>query len=180
MIDAIAAAGGPTYQYRQIDPQTETRTAAQPGGNIRRCFLFRTDRGLAFVDRLGGTRPLDRGDRDRRGAQLTLSPGRIDPTHPAWTRAASRSPASSPCDGGETSSSSPTTSTPRAATSRCSAASNRRSGSAETQRHQQATSVNAFVQRLTRADPAANVIVAGDINDFEFSRDARHPPRAPR
>ena len=27
----------------------------EPGGNIRVVFLFRTDRGLAFVDRPGGT-----------------------------------------------------------------------------------------------------------------------------
>ena len=31
------------------------RTAGQPGGNIRVGFLYRTDRGLSFVARPGGT-----------------------------------------------------------------------------------------------------------------------------
>ena len=54
LIAAIAAAGGPAYQYRQIDP-VDDQDGGAPGGNIRQGFLFRTDRGLAFVDRPGGT-----------------------------------------------------------------------------------------------------------------------------
>jgi hypothetical protein len=41
--------------------------------------------------------------------------------------------------------------------------------SSEVQRHQQAQVVNDFVDDLLEADPNANVIVLGDINDFEFS-----------
>jgi len=41
--------------------------------------------------------------------------------------------------------------------------------SSETQRHQQAHLVADFVSQLTAADPAANVMVLGDLNDFEFS-----------
>ena len=41
------------YEYRQIDPQNN-QDGGQPGGNIRVGFLFRPDRGLAFVDRPGG------------------------------------------------------------------------------------------------------------------------------
>ena len=52
-ITAIVAAGGPRYEYRQIDPQNN-QDGGQPGGNIRVGFLFRPDRGLAFVDRPGG------------------------------------------------------------------------------------------------------------------------------
>ena len=50
---AIQAAGGPTYEWRQIDPVNDQDGGA-PGGNIRQVFLFRTDRGLSFVDRPGG------------------------------------------------------------------------------------------------------------------------------
>src|SRR5690606_6141777 len=39
-------------------------------------------------------------------------------------------------------------------------------------RHRQAASVRAFVDDLLAADPAAYVVVAGDINDFEFSETA--------
>ena len=46
LIDAITAAGGPLYQYRQIDPVNNADGGA-PGGNIRVEFLFRTDRDLS-------------------------------------------------------------------------------------------------------------------------------------
>jgi predicted extracellular nuclease len=42
--------------------------------------------------------------------------------------------------------------------------------SSEVQRHQQAQVVNDFVDQILAADPEANVIVLGDINDFEFSQ----------
>jgi predicted extracellular nuclease len=41
--------------------------------------------------------------------------------------------------------------------------------STEVARHAQAQSVNDFVDELLAVDPDANVIVLGDINDFEFS-----------
>ncbi len=37
-----------------INP-ANNQDGGEPGGNIRVAFLFRTDRGLAFVDRPGGT-----------------------------------------------------------------------------------------------------------------------------
>ena len=78
-------------------------------------------------------------------------------------------------------SSSPTTSTPRAATSRCSAASSRPTLVSEAQRHQQAQ----IVARLRRRDPrrstrTPSVVVLGDLNDFEFSAPVHDPRRQPR
>ena len=52
-MNAIVAAGGPTYRWREIDP-VNGQDGGEPGGNIRQVFLFRTDRGLSFVDRPGG------------------------------------------------------------------------------------------------------------------------------
>ena len=54
LIAAIQSEGGPAYQFRQINP-VNNADGGEPGGNIRVGFLFRTDRGLAFVDRPGGT-----------------------------------------------------------------------------------------------------------------------------
>ena len=80
LIAAIAAGGGPTYQYRQIDPVAHQDGGA-PGGNIRQGFLYRTDRGLAFVepagrdvDQLEGSRP----DAPRRATQVQPGPDRAD------------------------------------------------------------------------------------------------------
>ena len=86
LIAAITAAGGPVYQYRQIDP-VDDQDGGAPGGNIRQGFLFRTDRGLAFVDRPGGTstNSTEVVRTGRHGARLTFSPGRIEPGDPAFT-----------------------------------------------------------------------------------------------
>ena len=84
LVDAISAAGGPAYSYRQIDPVNNS-DGGEPGGNIRVGFIFRTDRGLSFVDRPGGNATSATGVvAGAGGAELTFSPGRIDPTNPAF------------------------------------------------------------------------------------------------
>ncbi|WP_245974505.1 endonuclease/exonuclease/phosphatase family protein [Thermomonospora umbrina] len=89
---AISAAGGPAYDWRSIDP-VDGADGGEPGGNIRVGFLFRGDRGLAFVDRPGGTAtapvaavPVE-GPFGVRTAGLTASPGRIAPLDLAWNGA---------------------------------------------------------------------------------------------
>jgi len=167
-IDAIEAAGGPTYDFRQIDPE-DGQDGGQPGGNIRVGFLFRTDRGLGFVDRPGGdaTTPTDVVRQDG-GAHLTLSPGRVDPLNPAW--AETRKPLAGEfvwndktiivivnhfsSKGGDDPLFGRFQPPVR---------------SSEVARHQQAESVNAFVDSILAAERKANVVVLGDINDFEFS-----------
>jgi predicted extracellular nuclease len=171
LVAAIGAAGGPAYQYREIDPGNDT-TGGQPGGNIRVAFLFRTDRGVSFVDRPGGDATTAVGvTRDRRHAELTVSPGLIDPDNSAWT--ASRRPLvgeftffgrelivvgnhfiskgqDQPLMGRFQ---------PPARNS-------------EVQRHQQAQAVRGFVDQVRAADPLAAVVVLGDLNDFELSATA--------
>jgi uncharacterized protein len=172
LIAAIQAAGGPAYDYRQIDPLPNA-DGGEPNGNIRQGFLFRTDRGLSFVDRPGGTAvTATHEDTSQPGAQLTFSPGRIDPTNPAFNN--SRKPLAGefrwrgrtffaianhfnskggddPLFGRFQPPKRPT----------------------EVQRHQQAAIVNSFVDELLAADRRARVIVLGDINDFEFSETLR-------
>jgi predicted extracellular nuclease len=168
LVAAIQAAGGPAYEYRQIDP-VDDQDGGQPGGNIRVGFLFSTDRGLTFVDRSGGdsvtpTTVIDHPS----GPRLSVSPGRVDPQDPAWED--SRKPLAGQfrmrgkkvfviathfaSKGGDDPLfgrfQPPVRST-------------------EVQRHQQAQVVNDFVDQILAADPQANVIVLGDIYDFEFS-----------
>ena len=167
-IAAIVAAGGPRYEYRQINP-VNNADGGEPGGNIRVGFLFRTDRGLGFVDRPGGdattpTEVIDSPD----GPELSLSPGRIDPSNPAFAN--SRKPLA-----GEF--------TWKGRTVYAVANHfNSKGGDdplfgrfqppvrrTEVQRHQQAMVVADFVEELLAADRNANVVVMGDLNDFEFS-----------
>jgi uncharacterized protein len=85
LVDAIVAAGGPAYQYRQIDP-VDDQDGGEPGGNIRVGFLFRSDRGLSFVDRPGGTSTTATTVMDHpAGPRLSFSPGRVAPQDPAFT-----------------------------------------------------------------------------------------------
>ncbi|HEX2499655.1 MAG TPA: lamin tail domain-containing protein [Actinomycetes bacterium] len=169
LINAISAAGGPTYDWRSIDPVNNS-DGGQPGGNIRVGFLFRTDNpDLQFVDRPGGgsTTAVDivkvAGQ-----VQLTSSPGRIDPTNPAFTN--SRKPLAAEfmfrgktvfvvanhwnSKGGDN----PLFGRfqpPVAVT--------------ETQRAQQATVVADFVHDVFGLASNANVVIAGDLNDFDYS-----------
>ena len=77
LVAAITAAGGPSYEYRQINPE-DGRDGGEPGGNIRVGFMFRTDRGLAFVDRPGGSPSTNTTVQDGDdGPELSASPGRI-------------------------------------------------------------------------------------------------------
>jgi predicted extracellular nuclease len=169
LIAAIQAAGGPLYDYRQIDPLPNT-DGGEPNGNIRVGFLFRTDRGLTFVDRPGGTAVTPNQVVDTpRGAELLYSPGRVDPNNPAF--ASSRKPLAGEFEyGGQklfvigNHFNSKGGDDPLFGRFQ---PPNRRS---EVQRHQQAAIVNDFVDRILAADRKARVIVLGDLNDFQFSK----------
>jgi len=149
LIDAIIAAGGPAYQYRQIDP-ANNQDGGEPGGNIRVGFLFNPDR-VGFVepslqrltdsnlgdgDAFANSRKPLVGDFTFNGETVTVianhfnSKGGDDPLF---------GPTQPPVL------------------------------SSETQRAQQATIVADFVQARLALDANARIIVAGDLNDFEFS-----------
>ncbi|MDQ0580246.1 endonuclease/exonuclease/phosphatase family protein [Streptomyces rishiriensis] len=171
LIDAIVAAGGPRYDWRSIDPANNT-DGGEPGGNIRQVFLFNPER-VSFTDRAGGDAATAVGVTKVRGkAQLTASPGRIDPANTAWNT--SRKPLagefvfrgrtvfvianhfnSKGGDQGLTAQYQPVV------------------RSSEAQRHQQATLVNAFVKDILATQKNADVVALGDINDFEFSGTAQ-------
>lgn len=165
--DAIVAAGGPAYEWRTVDPENN-KDGGEPGGNIRQVFLSNPER-VSFTDRPGGdAKTATSVVRERGRAVLTLSPGRIDPANTAWGN--SRKPLAGEftfrgrtvfvianhfgSKGGDenlTSHHQPP---------------NR---SSETKRLLQAQAVNAFVKDILKAERHADVLVLGDINDFEFS-----------
>jgi predicted extracellular nuclease len=168
LIEAIEAAGGPLYEYRQIDP-IDDQDGGAPGGNIRVGFLFRTDRGVSFIDRPGGTSAANTSVVSTPfGPQLTFSPGRLGTDSGSFDE--TRKPLA-----GEF----------RARGRKLFVVVNHFSSKGDDQplfgpaqpptrfseiaRHGQAQVVNDFVDEVLALDPSANVIVLGDINDFEFS-----------
>ncbi len=169
IIAAIEAVGGPTYQFRQINPAPGNPDGGEPNGNIRVGFLFRTDRGLAFVDRSGGdaTTPVSVLDTPS-GAELSISPGRIDPANPAWAN--SRKPLAGEFTWkGRTVFAVANHFNSKGGDDPLFGRFQPPNRATETQRHQQAAVVADFVEDVLAADKHANVIVLGDLNDFEFS-----------
>lgn len=168
LLSAIRAAGGPAYSFRDINP-VDDQDGGEPGGNIRVGFLFRTDRGLKFTERAGGgpTTPT-RVSNEANVPRLSSSPGRIAPTHPAFSQTRRPLAGEFTFNG-----------------HRLFVVANHLSSKggdhplfgrfqpparpSETKRHQQAQIVNDFVNSILAIDRNANVIVLGDLNDFEFS-----------
>ena len=169
LIAAIQAAGGPTYQFRQIDPVAHQDGGA-PGGNIRVGFLFRTDRGLAFVDRPGGTSTTANAVTGKNNkVQLRYSPGRIAPASAAWT--ASRKPLAAEFTfRGQTIFAIVNHFNSKGGDQPLYGRFQPPVRSSEVQRHQQAQLVNDFVDEILAAFKNARVVVLGDLNDFEFSQ----------
>ncbi|MGW0956018.1 endonuclease/exonuclease/phosphatase family protein [Streptomyces sp. NPDC002545] len=172
LIDAIVKAGGPKYDWRSIDPVND-QDGGEPGGNIRQVFLFNPER-VSFTDRPGGDSTTAVGVTKVNGnkAALTVSPGRINPASGAWKN--SRKPlagefvfhgrtvvvianhfASKGGDQALTAQYQPPT------------------RSSEVQRHRQAAEVNSFVKDILKVEKNADVVVLGDMNDFEFSDTAK-------
>jgi hypothetical protein len=168
LVAAIAAAGGPTYQWASIDPVNDA-DGGQPGGNIRSVFLYNADR-VTFVSKPGGdsTTSVSVSTGADGTAELSISPGRVDPTNEAW--ATSRKPLAGEftfggkkviivanhfkSKGGD-----------QSADGRFQPP-NRTS---EVQRTKQATVLNGFVKNVLGADPDASIVLAGDFNDYQFS-----------
>jgi uncharacterized protein len=165
--DAIVAAGGPQYAWRYVAP-ADGQDGGEPGGNIRNVFLFNPER-VHFVDREGGDATTAvQAVKTKKGAALSVSPGRINPTSTAWD--SSRKPLVGEfrfrgesvfvianhfaSKGGDQSLHGRFQEPVRRS---------------ETQRVQQAAEVNTFVTSLLKADKSAQVITLGDLNDFAFS-----------
>jgi len=167
LIASIQAAGGPTYEFRQVNP-SDDQDGGEPGGNIQVGFLFNPAR-VQFVDRPGATSTSSTSINNIGGKpQLSASPGRIDPTNTAFS--SSRKPLVGEfvfngktifvvgnhfnSKGGDQPLYGPNQ--PPTLTS-------------EIQRRQQAQIVNDFVDGILAVDSGANIIVLGDLNDFQFS-----------
>lgn len=168
LIAAISAAGGPSYTYRQIDPANDA-DGGQPGGNIRQVFMYRTDRGLAFTDRAGGTTTAADSVVNTGGVpSLKFSPGRIAPTDSAWN--ASRKPLA----GEFTWQGKPVFVIANHFDAKLGDdplfGHNQPPAQASlAQRESQATLVKNFVDQILAVDANASVIVLGDLNDYDFS-----------
>ncbi len=185
LVNAITAAGGPTYSWTEIDPVSD-QDGGTPGGNIRQVILYRTDTGLTFDPAPGGGSTIADAVTGRGAATaLVQSPGRIDPNNTAWADT-------------ETLTSPATTRSELSSSSRKPLAAqftwkghsvfvinNHLTAKladdadfgryqnpvqwSEIQRTQQAVILNGFVKSIEKADAGAYVLLMGDLNDTGFS-----------
>ncbi|SES00245.1 DUF6359 domain-containing protein [Psychrobacillus sp. OK032] len=162
LIAAIISAGGPTYKWTDIAPEYD-QDGGQPGGNIRVGYLYNPER-VTLVDGKKGS-STDKTAWDENG-NLTLNPGRIlDLPQPN-----TRKPLAAQFDfQGEK-------------VVVIGAHLNSKGGDqplfgkhqppflgSEAERIELATMINNFIKAGQAKDPDLNVIVAGDMNDFEFT-----------
>jgi len=168
LIAAIMAAGGPAYSARWVNPQ-DMADGGAPGGNIRQVFFYRADREVGFVDAPAGDATTAQSLTMIDGLpHLALNPGRISPTNAAW--ADSRKPLVAEFTfRGKTIFAIVNHFNSKGGDDPLFGRWQQPVRSSETQRHLQAREVRSFLDQLLAADAAANVVVLGDINDFEFS-----------
>ncbi|MDN3439781.1 DUF6359 domain-containing protein [Planococcus sp. APC 3900] len=161
LINGIKAAGGPTYAWTDIAPEYD-KDGGQPGGNIRVGYLYNPER----VTLSEGTKGTATQDNSWIDGELSLNPGRVQPI------------------------AMPNTRKPIAAQFEfqgeqvvvIGAHLNSKGGDqplfgknqppflgSVDERIELATAINGFIEEGLAQDPDLNVIVAGDMNDFEFT-----------
>ncbi|RSD27637.1 DUF6359 domain-containing protein [Mesobacillus subterraneus] len=164
LISEIAKQGGPTYSWTDIAP-VYNQDGGAPGGNIRVGYLYNPDR-VQLKDAPKGTATdsvaYENGD-------LTLNPGRIDPQNPIFEDTRKALAAEFEFNGEDI--------------IVIANHFNSKGGDdplfgkiqppvldSEAKRVEIAKVLNQFVAGIHAQDPDANVVVLGDLNDFEFSR----------
>jgi hypothetical protein len=168
IIDAILAAGGPEYGFVDIDPELN-RDGGVPGGNIRVGFIYRLDRGITLVDGVEGDARTATEVLDVDGElTLSLNPGRIDPTNVAFGD--SRKPLVVAFEvNGQTLYLINNHFNSKGGDSALFGDAQPPVLESEVQRLLQAQVVHDFVADMLAVDPDANIVVMGDLNDFQFS-----------
>ena len=171
LVDAIESAGGPRYETRSIDP-ADKADGGQPGANIRNAFLFKPER-VEFVDRAGCADGPGAAVAD--GSSRSCSPGLVDPDNPAFKRnEEGRGGSRKPLVGEFRFAGKPIVLVNLHLRSKggddpiFGRRQPRVEGSSR-RRTDQAKVVADFVSEVVKNDPAARVVVLGDLNDFENS-----------
>ncbi|TYS17671.1 hypothetical protein FZC78_07365 [Rossellomorea vietnamensis] len=163
IIDAIEAAGGPTYKFTEVAPENKV-DGGQPGGNIRVGFIYNPER-VELTDKEAGDATTSVGvTKDG----LTHNPGRIAPTSDAFEDSRKPLAAEFMFNGEKVVVIANHLNSKGGDGSLFGAAHPVVLGS-EVQRIEQAKILNNFVNEVVTTVEDANVVVLGDLNDFEFS-----------
>lgn len=163
LIDAIVDAGGPEYKFTDIAPEDKV-DGGQPGGNIRVGFIYNPDR-VSLTDKPSGD-AVTAVDVNEDG--LTMNPGRIDPTNEAFDDSRKSLAAEFEFNGEKVVVVNNHFNSKGGDDALFGANQPVVLGS-EVQRLKQAEVLNDFVEKVENRMDNPNVVVLGDLNDFEFS-----------
>jgi hypothetical protein len=170
LVNAIVAVGGPHYDWREIDPVND-QDGGEPGGNIRVAFLYNPAR-VTFVD--SGASSVARATtatqvvKKKGEPSLTLSPGRIDPQNPVW--ASSRKPLVGQFSfNGKDVFVIANHFDAKLGDQNADGRFQFPAQSSAIQRSGQAQVEHDFVNQILAIDKKADVVVVGDLNDYQFS-----------
>ncbi|KAJ7601134.1 Endonuclease/exonuclease/phosphatase [Mycena floridula] len=176
LVTAIARASNVTYEFVDIDP-VDGEDGGQPGGNIRQAYLqvvqYRPEK-LTLASGIPAGGSLDAvgvaKTTTSRKPLLTFNPGRIDPTNAAWN--ASRKPlvAQWLTSGGQTLFTINLHLTSKGGSSSTQGDARTPVNLPVVQRTNQVVAVSTFVEDILAIDPNANIIVAGDCNEYIQTR----------
>lgn len=164
LTEAIKAEGGPEYAFTDIAPENN-QDGGQPGGNIRVGYIYNPERVQLVDDKPKGdaVTPVEIGKHG-----LSHNPGRIDPTNPVFENSRKPLAAEFKFKGRKI--------TVIANHFNSKGGDDTLFGSnqppvleSEEQRKEIAKVVNGFVEEILQQDNEANVVVLGDLNDFQFS-----------
>ncbi|MBD1379914.1 5'-nucleotidase C-terminal domain-containing protein [Metabacillus arenae] len=162
LVDKIKELGGPAYEFTDIAPE-DKQDGGAPGGNIRVGYLYNPERvSLADGEKGSATEAVNYENGD-----LTLNPGRIAPDKFPDTR---KSLAAEFEFNGEevivinNHFNSKTGDSPLFGQNQPPVI------GSEAERIKLMTEVNSFIKNIMAENKDANVVVLGDMNDFEFSK----------
>lgn len=165
LVEAIKAAGGPEYAFTDIAPENN-QDGGQPGGNIRVGYIYNPER-VQLVDEKPKGDAVTAVAVGKNG--LSHNPGRIDPMNEVFNNSRKPLAAEFKFKGRKV--------TVIANHFNSKGGDDALFGSnqppvleSEAQRKEIAKVVNNFVGELLREDSQANVVVLGDLNDFQFSK----------
>ncbi|TFE01659.1 chitobiase/beta-hexosaminidase C-terminal domain-containing protein [Jeotgalibacillus salarius] len=161
LINDIVALGGPEYAYTEVAPE-DKQDGGQPGGNIRNGFLYNPERVQMTDGEAGGANDaIDVVD-----GELTLNPGRIAPSEFPNTR----KPVVAEFEfNGEEVIVVGTHLNSKGGDQPLFGQNQPPFLGSEAERVELAGIINSFVQDVQAQTPDANIMVVGDMNDFEFS-----------
>ncbi|WP_428907991.1 5'-nucleotidase C-terminal domain-containing protein [Niallia sp. Krafla_26] len=162
LIEAIKAAGGPTYKWTDVAPVNNDNGGA-PGGNIRVGYLYNPDR-VTLVEGTEGKGSQANGWTEE--GNLTLNPGVIDPTKFPDTR----KPIAAEFEfKGERVVVIGTHLNSKGGDESLWGSNQPPKLNSEAERLGLAKAINDFIDQGLAKNPDLNIVLAGDMNDFEFT-----------